>query len=337
MRIGQVDVVPVLKETGRQFMQDKVTVLAGDSAFRLVLSLPPLVIFFAAMSSLLNRYSGLDVFGWLETQVQEAPVPGAAEEMLTLLFDTADQQGGPGLLSIGIVLALWSASSAIGTMMQAFNIAYNTDESRGFVRQKLVAILLTIGLSVLVIASFVLFVFGQRIGEAIASAAGLSSTFELVWNIARWPVLIFLFMIALAVLYWKGPSVDQTFRWISPGALAATLVWLAAVWAFSLYLQFSDPGSAYGALGTMVVLLLFLYMSSIVVITGAELNSAIDRSYDPAVVRSKAEQPEFQEDPLTSQQRAREMAEREGRSPADFGVSPETERRAHAEAEKEQA
>lgn len=337
MRIRQVDVIPVLKETGQEFMRDRVTVLAGDSAFRLVLSLPPLVIFFAALSALLNRYSGLDVFGWLETQVQQAPVPGEAADMLTLLFDTAEQQGNPGLLSIGIVLALWSASSAIGTLMQAFNIAYNTEESRGFVRQRLTAILLTIGLSLLVIGSFILFVFGQRIGQAIASAAGLSGTFELVWNIARWPILIFMFMIALAILYWIGPAIEKSFRWISPGAIAATLVWLAAVWAFSLYLQFADPGSAYGALGTMVVLLLFLYMSSIVVITGVELNSVVDRRYDPAVVRNKAVHPEEQFDPLTSQERAREMAEREHQSPADFGVTPETEREAQARAEKEQA
>lgn len=337
MRIGQVDPVPVAKETGQAFMRDNVTVLAGDSAFRLVLSLPALVIFFAALSSLVNRYSGLDVFGWLETQVQEAPMPAASQDMLTLLFDTAAQQGSPGIMSIGILLALWSASSAIGTFMQSFNVAYNTEETRGFVRQRLTAILLTIGLSLLVIGAFVLFVFGQRIGQAIASAAGLSSWFELAWNIGRWPVLIFMFMIALAVLYWKGPSMEQTFRWISPGAVVATLAWLVAAWAFSIYLQFSDPGSAYGALGTMVVLLLFLYMSSIVVITGAELNSAIDRHYDPAVVETKAAHPESQSDPLTSQQRAREMAERERRAPADLGVTAETERRAETQARKEEA
>lgn len=337
MRIGKVDVFPVVKETGQEFMRDRVTVLAGDAAFRLVLSLPPLVIFFAALSSLVNRYAGLDVFGWLETQVQEAPMPTAAQDMLTLLFDTAAEQGNPGIMSIGILLALWSASSAISTFMQSFNIAYNTEESRGFVRQKLIAILLTIGLSLLVIGAFVLFVFGQRIGQAIASAAGMSSWFELAWNIGRWPVLIFMFMVALAILYWKGPSMDQTFRWISPGAVVATLVWLVAAWAFSLYMQFSDPGSAYGALGTMVVLLLFLYMSSIVVIAGVELNSAIDRHYDPTVVETKASHPEHQEDPLTSQKRAREMAERERRAPADFGVTPDTERRAEAKAKKEEA
>lgn len=337
MRIGQVDIFPVIKETGQEFMRDRVTVLAGDSAFRLVLSLPALVIFFGALSSLVNRNTGLDVFGWLETQVQGAPVPTAAQDMLTLLFDTAEQQGSPGIMSIGILLALWSASSAISTFMQSFNIAYNTEESRGFVRQRLIAILLTIGLSLLVIGAFVLFVFGQRVGQAIASAAGLSSWFEVAWNIGRWPVLIFLFMLALAILYWKGPSLDQTFRWISPGAVVATVVWLVAVWAFSLYIQFSDPGSAYGALGTMVVLLLFLYMSSIVVITGVELNSVVDRHYDPAVVESKASHPEKQADPLTSQERAREMAQREHRSPADFGITPETERRAEAKAKKEEA
>jgi membrane protein len=337
LRIGQVDVFPVLKDTGREFMRDKVTILAGDAAFRLILSLPPLVIFFAALSAVVNQYTGWDIFGWVESQIEAAPIPSEAEEMIAMILDTAEQQGGPGLLSIGIVIALWSASSAIGTFMQSFNIAYNTEESRGFVRQKLIAIAMTIGLSLLVISSFVLFVFGQRIGEAVAGAAGLGATFELIWNIARWPLLIFMFMIALAVLYWKGPAMNQTFRWISPGAVFATVVWLIAVWGFSLYLQFSDPGSAYGALGTMVVLLVFLYMSSIIVITGAELNSVIDRQYDPAVVETKASHPEDQLDPLSSQKRAREMAEREHVPPEEFGVTEETERKARERAEEELA
>jgi membrane protein len=337
MRIGEVDVVPVVKETGQEFLRDKVTMMAGDSAFRLILSLPPLVIFFAALSSVLSQYTGLNVFDWVETQIESAPVPAEAEDMLTMILDTADQQGGPGLLSFGIILALWSASSAVGTMMQAFNIAYKTEESRGFVRQKLTAIGLTIGLSLLVIGSFILFVFGQRIGEAVAGAAGLGQTFELVWNIARWPILVFLFMIALAILYWAGPALRQSFRWLTPGAVVATLVWLVAVWGFSLYLQFSDPGSAYGALGTMVVLLVFLYMSSIVVIAGAELNAVIDRHYDPSVVENKASRPQDQLDPLTSQQRAREMAQRENQPAEDFGATEENERLAREKVEEDLA
>jgi membrane protein len=335
LRIGRVDVFETVKETGREFMQDKVTMMAGDAAFRLILSLPPVVIFFAALSAMVNQHTGWDIFGWLENQIEEAPVPGEAEEMIFMILETAEQQGNPGFLSIGIVIALWSASNAIGTMMQSFNVAYNTEESRGFVWQRVIAIGLTIGLSLLVVSSFVLFVFGEMIGSAIASAAGMGGTFELVWNILRWPLLIFMFMIALAVLYWKGPSVEQTFRWISPGAVVATLAWLVAVWGFSIYLQFADPGSAYGALGTMVVLLLFLYLSSIVVMAGAELNAVIDRRYDPAVVETKATDPEHQTDPLTSQERAREMAERENISEEELGVTSENERKARERVEKD--
>ncbi|TVR73774.1 MAG: YihY/virulence factor BrkB family protein [Sphaerobacteraceae bacterium] len=316
-------------------MKDKVTILAGDAAFRLILSLPPLVIFFASLSAVINRHTGWDIFGWVETQIEDAPVPAEAEEMLSMILETAEEQGGAGLLSIGIVVALWSASNAIGTMMQAFNIAYNTEESRGFIWQKVIAVGLTIALSLLVISSFILFVFGQAIGSAIAELAGLGGTFELIWNIVRWPVLILMFMVALSVLYWKGPSMNQSFRWISPGAILATIVWLIAVWGFSLYLQFADPGSAYGALGGMVVLLMFLYMSSIVVMAGAELNAVLDRHYDPAVVSTKASEPEHQMDPLSSQERAQEMAEREGKPAEDYGVTPDSERRARERVEED--
>ncbi len=169
-------------------------------------------------------------------------------------------------------------------------------------------------------AAFVLFVFGEQLGQWLAELAGYGATFAAVWDVARWPVLVGFVVLALAVLYWAGPAIAHSFRWITPGAVVATLLWLAATWGFSLYLRFADPGSAYGALGALVVLLFFLYVSSIVLLVGAELNAVVDKRYDPEVVRAKAVHPERQTDDEAARRRAEELARREGRSRAEVGL-----------------
>lgn len=329
MRIGQVEVVPIAKETVHQIMEDRVTSMAGEVAFRLILSLPPFMIFFAALSSLVDNYTGVDVFGWLQGQLENSPLPGDVQGTINILLDTVQREGSPGVLSFGILFALWAASGAIDVLMRAFNRAYDATELRGFVRRRLIAIGLTIGLSILIISSFILFVFGEQLGMWLANQVDMGGTFAAVWNIARWPAIVVLFMFALAVLYWAGPVIDHSIRWITPGAILATVLWLLATWGFGLYLQFSDPGSAYGALGTMVVLLLFLYISSIVLLIGAELNAVIDKKYDPVLIREKASDPEHQKDAGASQERALEMARREGKSPEDVGVTDATRERSH--------
>ena len=322
MRLDPGDVTAIVKETARELVDDQVTEMAAAAAFRLILALPPLVIFFAALSSLVDQYTGVDAFATLQQQIREAPLPQQVQDTIQLVLDTARRQGSPGLLSFGILLTLWAASGAIDALMKAFNRAYDTTETRPFVRRRLLALGLTIGLSLLLVAAFVLVVFGQRLGWWLADLAGYGPTFAAVWDVARWPVLVSFVVLALAVLYWAGPAIAHSFRWITPGAIVATLLWLAATWGFSLYLRFAEPGSAYGALGALVVLLFFLYVSSIVLLVGAELNAVVDKRYDPQVVRAKAAHPERQTDAEAARRRAEELAQREGRSRAEVGLEP---------------
>jgi len=320
MQLREVDYKAVGKEVVHEFSDDDVTGMAAQAAYQIVFSLPPLLIFFAALSGLVARYTGVDVFAQLLSLAQEG-LPASVYDTVEIILGGIQDQSSAGLLSFGFVLAIWSASGALNTMISLFNRAYDVADSRGFVKKRLLSIGLTIGLAVLVIGAFVLFVFGQRIGLWIANSAGLGNTFTLVWNIVRWPAIVIFMMLALAILYWAGPAIQQTFRWISPGAIFATLLWLVATFGFSLYLNFSDPGSAYGILGGLVVLLLFLYVSSIVLLLGCEVNAVIDKRYDPKVIRDKAAHPERQEDPEMAQRRARELAQREGKSPAEVGLS----------------
>ncbi len=262
-----------------EIRQDDVSGLAAEVAFRLLFSLPALAIFFAALSAQVARYTGVDVFAYLQTQISSPAIPPSVNGSLDLILQAAKKGGEPSVLSIGILLSLWSASSAVGTLIKAFNRAYDVQETRNFVWRRVMALALTLGLSVLMLASFLLVLVGQRLGAELANSVGLGAQFKQAWNIGRWPVIFILFMVALAILYWAGPSPDLPLRWISPGAIIATFLWLGASWGFSLYLRVVDVGNAYGVLGAVVVLLFFLWISSIVLIVGAETNVVADKIF----------------------------------------------------------
>ena len=326
MRGGLAEIASIVKQIVREFIDDDVMQMAAATAYGLILALPPLALFFAALSAVVADYTGLDAFAWLERQIATAPVPGAVRETMRILLDTVEREGNPGLASFGIVLTLWTASGAVDTLILALNRAYDVTDPRPFVKRRLLSLALTIGLSLSAITAFVLLVFGRWLGQWVADLAGLGPTFTLVWDIVRWPLIFLFVIIALAVLYSVGPAVPLRFRWFSAGAVLATVGWLLAAWGFGVYLQFANPGSAYGALGTLIVLLFFLFISSVVLLTGAEVNAVLDKRYNREVVREKAAHPDQQTDPAEAQARARELAAREHLPPAALGVAAATGR-----------
>lgn len=265
------------KELVRRVKNDDLFGMSSQAAYSLIFALPPLLIFFTALSSVVARYTGVNPFNEL-LELARQTLPGSVYQTLEMVLESA-REGGTGLLSVGFVLAIWGASGAINVMIKGFNRAYDVEEGRGFIKRKVLAIVLTIGLSVLVIVAFVLFVFGERLGRWLAGQAGLGETFSSAWNIGRWPVIIVFSMLSVALLYWIGPAVSRPFRWVSPGAILATLLWLGATYGFSIYLRISDPGNAYGALGALVVLLFFFYVSSLILLLGAEVDAAVEHAF----------------------------------------------------------
>ena len=167
----------------------------------------------------------------------------------------------------------------------------------------LLAFLLSLLLALFVNVAFVLLVFGRRIGEWIADMAGLGTAFDVTWNMLRWPISIAAIAVILAVLYYAGPDVEQSFRWISPGSIFATVLWLIATALVGIYLTFSNPGSAYGVVGSVLVLLFFLYVTGLVFLLGAELNALLGKRYDPETVRDLATKPEAKPETRAQAQR----------------------------------
>jgi membrane protein len=188
------------------------------------------------------------------------------------------------MLIVGIVLALWSASGYVGAFMRASNAIYETDEGRPFWKLRPLQLLVTLVLVLLMAMVALAVVLTGPIAQTIGDAVGLGSTAVTVWNIAKWPVLLVAVMFMLAILYWSSPNAKPTgFRWVSPGSVVAVVVWLIVSGLFALYVaNFSSYDKTYGALGGVVVFLIWMWLSNIAVLLGAELNAELERTREVA-------------------------------------------------------
>ncbi|HEX3721347.1 MAG TPA: YihY/virulence factor BrkB family protein [Nitrolancea sp.] len=282
-----------------EFKNDDLLGMAAEIAYHLIFAIPPILLLIITGAAVLNIFTNIPVVESLRSAVdQHAPTD------LVSVFDstirTAIEKANGGAVSLGAIvtaiIALWSSSNAVSSLMKGLNRTFDVEERRPLLKQKSLALGLTLMFLVLFDAAFVLFVFGRQLGEWIARRVGLGKAFADVWNLARWPVAVIFMMLLLAILYYLGPSIDHSFRWVSPGSVVATILWVAVVFGFKLYLAISNPGSAYGAFGALVVLLFFLYITGLIFLFGAELNAVLQKRYDEETVRFRAAHPEALED-----------------------------------------
>jgi len=268
--------VRTLKATVQEFQRDDALGLAAQLAYYLILALFPFILVLVSLMGLVGSPELANtVLGYFR---QVTPT-----EVYTLINEyTGDiisgQARAPGLLSFGILFTIWSASGAFSALINALNRAYDVQETRPFWKVKGIAILMTLGLSVLILAGVLLLVFGEPIGRAVANVFGLGEVFELAWNIVRWPVAFLFLVLTVALIYYFAPDANQPFRWITPGGLIGVLLWVLASAAFSFYVNnFGSYNKTYGSIGVVIILLLYLYISSVTILFGAALNATLVR------------------------------------------------------------
>jgi membrane protein len=180
------------------------------------------------------------------------------------------------LLSIGVLAALWAASSGMGSIIAALNAAYDVKDSRPWWKQRLLAIGLTIGFSLFTVTALLLLVFGERIGDAVARTIGLGTAFTRTWNIAQWPALVLCVLAGITLVYYLAPAVNQRWHWVTPGAAFALVAWLLMSGGLRLYVgYFGNYNATYGSIGGVIILMIWLYLSGVVLLLGAEINSEI--------------------------------------------------------------
>jgi membrane protein len=270
--------VAVLKRTVREFRDDGLTDWAAALTYYGLLALFPALTCLVALVGLFGQYpETVDSLLGIVSSVG----PGAAAETLRGPIEgVVKSKGGAGaLLGLGLLGALWSASGYIGALTRAMNAIYETREGRPFWKLRPLQIVLTLVMVFLLAVLAIGLVVTGPLARAIGDAIGLGDTAVTVWDIAKWPVMVVIVMIMFSVLYWAAPNVKQPgFRWITPGGIVAVLVWILASALFGLYAaNFGSYNKTYGSLGGIVGFMVWLWISNIALLFGAELNSELER------------------------------------------------------------
>ena len=265
----------LLKRTARETQADNGLGLAAQLAYYFFLALFPALLFLIALASFLPGHDLVGrVVGMLQG-VAPAEVVGIIRDQLAKIAE--GRQGG--LLSFGVIAALWSSSAAMVAIIDALNRAYDVEDQRPWWKQRLTAILLTVGVALFLLVSFTLIVAGPQLAEFVSGRLGLGSAFEWTWKIGQWPLVFALVATAVGLIYYFAPDVDQDFAWITPGSLVATLLWLVGSLAFRLYVvNFGSYNETYGTIGGVMVLMLWLYLTGLTIIIGAEMNAEIEHA-----------------------------------------------------------
>jgi membrane protein len=268
---GWLDITRRVKD---QIKRDRLSIIAAGVAFYALLAIFPGLVALVAMYGLFADPAQIERH---VASLSGILPPEAAKIVLTQLHDlVSTNRGALGLGAVaGLLVALWSASSAVRTLMEALNVAYDEEERRGIVQFYGTALILTFGGVIAVILAI-----GLVIGlPAVLNFIGLSSLLETVVSLARWPILALLAIVALAVIYRFGPSRAQPrWRWVTWGATIAVALWIVGSALFSLYVtRFGNYNETYGAAGAVVVLLMWFLLSSYAVLIGAEINAEMER------------------------------------------------------------
>ena len=278
----------IVTRTIREIDDDNCLGLAAQLAFYFFLSLFPALLFLVALIGYLPVENVL-------TQLLAALDTIAPSEVLTLLRTQLDEvaRGSYGsLLTLGIVGAIWSSSAAMVAIIDALNHAYDIEERRPWWKRRIVAIALTVALALFIVTSLVLVLVGPDVASLMAGWIGLGPAFSLVWAMARWPLMIFLVVLGVDLVYHFAPNRRGRWVWITPGSLLATSLWMASSFAFKFYVtNLANFNATYGAIGGVAVLLLWFYVSGLAILIGAELNGVIEQAAKASLpaTRSKAE------------------------------------------------
>jgi membrane protein len=266
----------VLKRTVSEFQDDNLTDWAAALTYYGVLAIFPALIVLVSVLGLIGDSATqplIDNVG--------SVAPGPAEEIFTSAIENIQgSQGAAGVFFvIGLLAAIWSASGYIAAFMRASNAIYDIEEGRPIWKTLPVRVGLTVLLMVMTAISAVAVTVSGGLAKQVGDVVGVGDTAVQAWNLAKWPVLLLVVSLIFAVLYWAAPNVKQPgFRWISPGGLLAVLGWVIASAAFAFYVsKFGSYNKTYGALAGPIVFLVWLWISNIVILLGAEFNAELER------------------------------------------------------------
>jgi membrane protein len=268
-----------LKRAAKGFSRDNLTDWAAALTYYAVLSLFPAIIALISILGLVVDPATItrvitDVVSQLGPQSAVDTFKGPIEQI------SSNRSGALLGLIVGVAVALWTASGYVGAFMRASNAIYEREEGRPFYVLRPLQLAVTFVLVMMAALVVLSLIISGPVASAIGSAVGLGDTAVTAWNIAKWPVMLVVVVVMLAILYWPAPNAKyHGFRWVSPGAVLAVVVWVVASAAFAFYVgNFGSYNKTYGTLGGVIVFLVWMWITNLAVLLGAEVNAEVERS-----------------------------------------------------------
>lgn len=253
----------------RRYIEDGVPALSAQTAYFFLLAIFPFMIFLMTIIGYIPL-KGIDVLSPLE-----AILPYEAYRLLKVNLEYVADRRNLQILSIGFATTLWAASNGIGAVIASINKAYDVKEKRSFFKVKLVSVLFTMALSAMIVVYFVLLVFGHRIGDYMISI-GVPVQYRKIWDQVRYMTVVLMQVLVFAALYKYTPCSRLRWRDVLPGAVFTTIGWLLTSLGFAYYVNnFWNLRLLYGSIGGLIALLVWLYLSAMLVILGGEINAVI--------------------------------------------------------------
>jgi membrane protein len=272
-----------LKRTIRELRDDNLTDWAAALTYYSVLALFPGLIVLVAILGLVGQHP--ETTNALLDIVRDVGPASAVDTFRGPIESVVKSNGGAGaLIGVGLLFAIWSASGYIGAFMRAMNVIYEVEEGRSFWKRRPLQIVITIAMVLLLALVAVSIVVTGPLARAIGDEVGLGDTAITIWNIAKWPVIVVVVMGMFTVLYYVSPNVrQQRLRWVTPGGIVAVVLWLLASAGFGLYVaNFGSYDKTYGSLGGVIVFLVWLWLSNLALLFGAEFDAELERSRELA-------------------------------------------------------
>ena len=275
--LSRRDYLAIVVRAAKESIEDAILDSAAAVAYYSFLAIPTALLIAVGAFSL---FAGPDA---IRTVIEKAGAVMPAEAV-TLLEDSlrrmAAREGGFTMIVVGAGVGLWTTTSAMSALIRALNTAYDRDESRGFLRQRLTALVILVAMFFAFVLVFGLLVLGPALSTWLGEALDLESTFEWLWWTLQWPILILALLFVFATILYFGPNVDHP-RWqfITPGAVFAVVIWLAASGGFAIYVSlFGSYDKTWGSLAAVIIMLTWLWLSALALLFGAEVNSEAERS-----------------------------------------------------------
>jgi membrane protein len=268
----------VTRRTLRSFYDDQMTHHAAALTYYALMSLFPAVLLALSLLGLLGQYP--ETYNAIIGYLRDVAPLSVVDPLDRSLRGALQSKGTAATaLVISVAVALYGTTGALEAARRALNVVFEVDGGRSFLRRKGIDVASTVVLMTLVLVSLVLAFVGGRFAEDLLGFIGLGSTAARVWNLARWPAAVATAMLVFAYIYYVTPDVRQrSFRWVTPGAAVGVLLWLVASFGLSIYVsKVADIGAIYGTFAGAIVLVLWLWLTNVALLLGAELNAELER------------------------------------------------------------